>query len=236
MISGSAELSRGPANKNYLVIVAIATMIGLVLGVGIALFRERWKGPVVDRLTFGTALVAPVLAVVPMRARRRRTPARLPVTGGPVAEGYRVAASMLLHLSRGNGPKVFAVSGVDGGDEASRSAAGLAVALREHGKSVVVLPFDLRTSSVHRYFGVPNTVGITNVLAGDLDLYEVIKSSPEVPGLSVIARGPALDPATDGLAAGEMKRVVEALRSSFGFAWPTHHLCRGWRTCCRSFR
>ena len=35
VISGSAELPRGPANKNYLFVIAIATMIGLVLGVGI---------------------------------------------------------------------------------------------------------------------------------------------------------------------------------------------------------
>ena len=49
VISGSAELPRGPANKNYLFVIAIATIIGLVLGVGIALFRERLAEPVVDR-------------------------------------------------------------------------------------------------------------------------------------------------------------------------------------------
>ena len=139
VISGSAELPSGPANKNYLVIVAIATMIGLVLGVGIALFRERLAEPVVDRYAFGAALVAPVLAVVP-DARRRRDPAPKPgslaLPGGPDAEAYRVAATMLLHLSRDDGPKVFGVAAIDEGGDASRSAAGLAVALCESGKRV----------------------------------------------------------------------------------------------------
>ena len=131
---------------------------------------------------------------------------------------------------------MFAVSGVDGRGEAGRSAAGLAVALREHGKSVVVVPFDLRTSSMHRYFGVQNTVGITNVLAGDVTLDAVIAASPEVRGVSIITGGTALDPATDGLAAGEMKRVVDELRSSFGFVVADSPLCRGWQTCSPSCR
>ena len=108
VVSSSADRPEEPSNRNYVVIGVVAAMLGLLLGIGIALVRERWAEPVVDRLALGTALVAPVLAVVPDAPRRRdpsRTPTRLPVTGGPVAEGYRVAASMLLHLSRGDGPR-----------------------------------------------------------------------------------------------------------------------------------
>ena len=220
VVSGSADLPRGPANKNYLFVIAIATMIGLVLGVGIALFRERLAEPVVDRYGFGAALVAPVLAVVP-DARRRRAPVpelgSLALPGGPDAEAYRVAATVLLHLSRDDGPKVFGVAAVDEEGDASRSAAGLAVALCESGKRVMAVAFDLRTSSLHRYFGVSNAMGITDVLAGEAALDEVVAGTKKVPGLSVIAGGPDTETTAELLGAGKTERVVDELRSSFDF-------------------
>ena len=81
----------------------------------------------------------------------------------------------------------------------------------------MAVAFDLRTSSLHRYFGVSNAMGITDVLAGEAALDEVVAGTKKVPGLSVIAGGPDTDTTAELLGAGKTERVVDDLRSSFDF-------------------
>jgi capsular exopolysaccharide synthesis family protein len=77
------------------------------------------------------------------------------------------------------------------GDGKSATVANLAVTMAESGRSVVILGYDLRKPSVHKYFGIGGP-GLMDVLRSadtdPLSLAEVAQATA-VPGLSLIPHG-----------------------------------------------
>jgi capsular exopolysaccharide synthesis family protein len=71
----------------------------------------------------------------------------------------------------------------------STLASNLAIAMAQAGKRVLLIDCDLRKPMVHRAFHLPNTKGLTNVLAEDLDYLEIC-NSVEIENLSVLTSGP----------------------------------------------
>ncbi len=61
----SADFPVKPSNKDYLFTGVLAAMLGLALGIGLALIRERLAEPIAGREDFERVLGAQVLAAVP---------------------------------------------------------------------------------------------------------------------------------------------------------------------------
>ncbi|HYJ61474.1 MAG TPA: AAA family ATPase [Actinomycetota bacterium] len=217
-VSSPADLP-GPS-RDPLPTLAVAAVLGLLLGVGIALVRERLAEPVVDRLTFAAALIAPVLAEAPDMPGRGRRPepddGDFRLERAPADESYRVACGTLLHLAGRDGDTVFALAGIEPGDT-TRSAVGLAVALSERGKRVVALSSDPRAPALHRALGVEDGVGMAELLTGETTVADVVTASPMVPALHVIASGTVSAATTEPAGPDALAHVVEQLRRSYDF-------------------
>lgn len=219
-VASPAVLPNEASNKSYVVVLAVAMLLGVLLGIGIALLRERLAEPVTDRGTFAEALVAPVLAVVPDAPRRWKgaesAAMTLAVPGGPASEAYRIARTTLQHVSRRSELKVFAVAGLDGGADATKTTAELAIALAQGGRQVAAVSANLRKPGLNRLLGVGSSIGLASVLTGEADLDEALLPT-HTPGLQVIASGLTSDLPPELLDTDQMRAVVKELRSSFDF-------------------
>ena len=65
VLARSAELPLVPSNKDFLFTGILAAMLGLALGIGLALVRERLAEPIADGQDLEQILDAPALAAVP---------------------------------------------------------------------------------------------------------------------------------------------------------------------------
>ena len=70
VLARSAELPMGPSNKDFLFTGILAAMLGLALGIGLALVRERLAEPIAERADLEQLLEAPALAAVPALSAR----------------------------------------------------------------------------------------------------------------------------------------------------------------------
>lgn len=71
----------------------------------------------------------------------------------------------------------------------SSSSVDLAIVMAMDGKQVILVDADLRRPSLHRMFGLSNTVGFTNVVAGTISIEDALQET-EVPNLRVLTSGP----------------------------------------------
>ena len=217
VLSRSADLPTRPANRDYVFVVAFATMFGALLGFVLALFRERLAEPVTDGETFADALGAPVLAVVPEDMRRRGRPefaSGLSAPGSPASMAYRVARTMLLHIAGGDGSKVFAVVAVDNYGDATRTTAELGIALAQPGKRVVAASGNFAAPALHRLLGVENTAGLTSLMTHQVRIDQSAQVAA-TPGLFVIPSGPTSDTASQVLDADGIAQVISEMRAIF---------------------
>ncbi|MET0419917.1 MAG: P-loop NTPase [Actinoplanes sp.] len=187
----------GPVARPVWVDLAIGVVLGLLLGVATALIRDRMSDRVRGRADFERLTGAPVLATVP-RARRVRgpdadTPVLLRDPDSPVAESYRYLRSRLQPLLLRGGPRDGAasvlVTSARDGEGRSTTAANLAIAFAQAGRSVVLIDADVRHPSLHTMLSVPD---------------DELCDTP-VPRLRLFPAGPATD-LLDGPAPAQLLR------------------------------
>jgi capsular exopolysaccharide synthesis family protein len=215
-----APLPVAPSNKDYVTTGVLAAIVGLALGIGLAFVRERLDERIGRREGLEVAIGAPVLAVVPrVPSWRNRSDARLVTVDAPdtvTAEAYRTARTTLMYLASREDIKVIMVTGPGEGEGKTTTAANLGAALAQAGKRIVVISADLRKPRLHRFFGLKNDTGLTEVLEGSAALRNAVAST-SMPTLKVVPSGSIPPNPAELLGSAAMEAVIGSLREVADF-------------------
>lgn len=216
----AAPLPGTPVERSIWVSVGIGLAIGLLLGVGTALIRDRSSDRIRGRDDFERVSGTTVLATVPRQRGRRRSgrrhgtdarPVLLSAPGSPTAESFRYLRSRLQPLLRG--PATILVTSAGDGEGRTTTAANLAIAIAQAGARVVLVDGDLRNPGLHTAFGLDDVVGLADVLSGEVSPSRALRET-SVAGLRVMTAGPGAGAAGDLLAGNRLRRVLDTLRAN----------------------
>jgi len=219
-IVSPAVVPISPSIPNYPRNLALALTVGLILGVGIALLRDRLDERLAGREEFEEVLGAPVLGIVPKRTGpRKRNRTELSVLQNPktsAAEAYRTVRTNLQHLAGNGDRRIFMVTSPMLGDGKTTVSANLAVALAKTGKRVMAISCDLHRPRLHRFFELDNAVGLTSVLTGQASVGDAVRRVGS-DTLGVLPSGPTVVSPTELLGSDEMERLLVELRGTADF-------------------
>lgn len=156
--------------------MAIGGLLGVLLGAGLALVLDRADRRIRTADQAADLLDLPLLTVIPRsRALRQGSRAR-------PAERERVPFQMLrtnLRYFNVDRPLTSVViTSASPGDGKSTVAWNLATVSAKAGQKVLLLEADLRNPSLHGFAGRSRAGGLSDVLAGDHELMEAIRSVP----------------------------------------------------------
>ncbi|MDJ0691898.1 MAG: polysaccharide biosynthesis tyrosine autokinase [Xenococcaceae cyanobacterium MO_188.B32] len=90
----------------------------------------------------------------------------------------------------------------------------LAQAAAAMGQKVLLIDADLRRPQVHRWMGLPNKEGLSNILATNLAVEEAIQTVPQWENLSVISAGDIPRDPTRLLSSQKMQEFMDKLKNS----------------------
>ncbi len=211
------------APSNPLFRIGIAGLLGLLLGAALALVVERVDSRMRTREQVEEATGLPVLAEIPLLPNRHRSgvvSASRPASSA--AEAFRTLRSAVL-LSpgvvgtpvkggRGREAVVLLMTSALPGAGKTTTVANLAAVMAEAGRRVLVLSLDLRNPTLHKYFGVPNGTGISELLSADRGrhLEEVVRET-DVPGVAIATSGHDTD--HPGALLASVRPLITAARS-----------------------
>jgi polysaccharide biosynthesis transport protein len=163
-----AEPSNVPSSPKPKRDGALALMAGFILGVGLAFVRDSLDVKLHSAEEIAEATTLPLIAAIPEFRKHEKTSDKLVVLDdprGPTAEAFRFLRTNLEFVDLNNDAKVVMVTSPLPGQGKSTTIANLAIALLRAGKKVAVVEGDLRRPSLHRFFKITNTRGVTNVVA-----------------------------------------------------------------------
>jgi polysaccharide biosynthesis transport protein len=190
-IADPATIPTSPVRPRPALYAAVAGLLGVFLGAGLALLRDRLDTRLGTSEELSAALGVPVLALVPEAAAHG--PPSEPIREESFAEAMRVLYANLRFVSRGKYPASVLITSPGAGEGKSTVCMGLASALAEHGSEVIVLEGDLRRPALSEdgQRHPAGTYGLSTVLEGHEPLQrelELIVKTP-APGVQVLPAG-----------------------------------------------
>ena len=201
-----------PSNRHLLRNLALALLVGLVGGIGLAYLAERVRPRLHGEVDVEAAAGAPILASVPyVRAEDGSSG----FNGGSSAdEAFR---RLRLAIFAGKRPRLkrhaFVITSPERGDGKTTVAANLARTVAQAGRRVVLVDADLRRPALHAHFAQPGEPGLRDVLEGTRTA-DVIRPT-DVPNLFLIPAGKPSDRAGQLLEAADWPGILKTLRAEF---------------------
>jgi capsular exopolysaccharide synthesis family protein len=167
-------ISENPVSPNVTLNLVLGAVVGLVFGVGIAFFLEYLDTSVKSLEDVERYLQVPVLAVIPKDVGVLHKQSGM----SPDAEAYRILRTNI-EFNRKN-PEDNAITVVSGGagEGKSTTLVNLAYVCAQGGYTTLMIDSDLRRPTVHTFFDINNSVGLTNYLTTELMLEDVILQTP----------------------------------------------------------
>jgi capsular exopolysaccharide synthesis family protein len=215
-----AQLPTSPVSPKHKLDLALGFLLGLILGVVLASLRDQARDRIQAPPLVARSLDAPILGSIPRTHRLLVGTAHLASVDEPhgqAAEAYRTLRTNLLAVCRESKAKTILITSARQGEGKTSTAANLAVALAQAGRSVVLISADLRNPRVHAVFGIGNEQGLGQVLEGTLPLDEAMVET-DLPDLRILPSGPvdAVDEPVELLQSDRMAEVLqECCRSDF---------------------
>jgi polysaccharide biosynthesis transport protein len=209
-----------PVSPKHKLDLALGLLLGLIAGVVLASLRDQARDRIQGPPLVARSLDAPILGSIPRTHRLLVGTAHLASVDEPhgqAAEAYRTLRTNLLAVCRESKAKTILITSARQGEGKSSTAANLAVALAQAGRSVVLISADLRNPRVHAVFGIGNEQGLGQVLEGTLSLDEAIVET-DLADLRILPSGPvdAVDEPVELLQSDRMGEVLqECCRSDF---------------------
>lgn len=194
----------------------VASVVGLVLGIGLAFLIEYLDDSVktkddLDRVT-GELPVLGLIPIVPGKDGAGSAIAPLTENGSPAAEAYRTLRTALQFLGVERAPRVFQVTSANAGEGKSSTVANLGLVLSRAGQRVIVVDCDLRRASMHKIFGLPNTAGFTSLYLGDATLDSALRPVQGEDHLRVLTAGPLPPNPSEVLSSKRTAEVLALIR------------------------
>lgn len=226
-------ISPDPVRRAFL-----GLLIGVILGVGLAFVLEilddSWRSPEEAEQISGVLTLGVIPALGLQRGKKGGSAQMTRLLGrsqsedssdwlvtisdpsGAASEAYRSLRTNLFYSIADDPPnKVILLAGPSSRMGKSTTCANLGVVLAQADRSTLIVDCDLRNPVLHKVFGLGNSYGLMNVLAGERKPEEVWQEPVE--GLRVLTAGPLPPHPAEVLTSQPLTRFLEQIRPKFDY-------------------
>ena len=211
-----AEVPGTPFTPNHRTDWMYALVLGLGLAFAAAFGIDYLDDTVKTPEDVTRRLKLKFLGLVPIVSGDRH-----PLISGPVphdfGEAYRAIRTSLAAQLPDNGPRVVAVASSQPLEGKTTTAVNIAMALAVGGARVLLIDADMRRPSVHKALRMTNDRGLSQLLAGQARMREVVQRTHD-PNLLTITAGRTPANPSELLASDRMRALLTGLESG-PFDW-----------------
>ena len=212
--------------KQVIKVVGAFGLLGLLTVFGLAYFREWYDTTLKSIDEVRNVIGAAIMGAIP-RFRLGGAVDRLATQNGlspslvyyhrpgsREAEAYRSLRTTLFHSLKDGTDKVIQITSAEPGDGKSTTSANLAIAIAQSGKKVLLIDGDLRRPTMHTLFGLPQDIGLTDVLMSEIEWPNAVRST-RLPSLSVLTAGLCPSNPAELLSNERLPQMLKAARGMF---------------------
>ena len=171
-----AEVPEFPESPKKTLNVALGLLVGLALGVGVALLRTTLDTRIRGERDLERITDAPVLGGIVFDPKAKQRPLIVHEDArSPRAESFRTLRTNLQFLDAERDSRSFVITSSIPSEGKSTTAANLAITLADAGARVLLVGADLRRPKMAKYMGIEDGVGLTDVLIGRVEFQHAVQ-------------------------------------------------------------
>ncbi len=132
-----------------------------------------------------------------------------------VAEAYKNIRANIMFLFASSETKILTITSPVAGEGKSTTAINAAVAFSQLGEKTLILDADMRKPTVHKKLGIKNEVGLSNILAGFIEVKDCTNHVYE--NLDVITAGRTPPNPAELLGSERFKELLDELAKEYKY-------------------
>ena len=192
--------------------VLVGLVIGLLVAYGVVFLRRQLDTRLRTREHVEEDTGTSVLGIVPVTRELRAASGRGRLDRlGVASEAFRQIRTNLRFVGVDDPPRTIVVTSANPSEGKSTVSATLARVLGEAGQSVVIVDADLRRPTLGSLFEAPSTVGLSQVLSGQIPLEEALQATDQE-NVRLLASGRTPPNPSELLGSARMAELVASLR------------------------
>jgi polysaccharide biosynthesis transport protein len=201
-----------PVNDEKTRLLLMAFLGSLGLGIAGALLRDRLDRTLRYADQVADDLGLPVLGAIPELGKKERASDRKRTA--EALEAFRGIRMNIMYAYGAAGPVTLAISSPGPGDGKSFVTSNLALSFADLGKKVLLIDGDIRRGGLHRTLDRKRSPGLTDYLAGDATLEQIVQSTP-YPKVSFIGSGRLRLTAPELISSPPMRELLADLKAMY---------------------
>jgi polysaccharide biosynthesis transport protein len=212
-----AAVPMGPIRPQPMRDIALGTLLGAFLSVGLAFFLEYLDNTVKTPDDVRQHLGTPLLGVVPNLAEAEDTSLVVLNTAldQRFIEGYRVVRTALNYSWGEAGSRVILVTSTAPGEGKTLNAVNLAFTLAAQEGRTLLIDADLRKPATHKVIPGHRSPGLSDVLVGKAKAADVVQKGIKETTLAYIGSGTEVPSPADLLTNRATRGLLEELRKLY---------------------
>jgi capsular exopolysaccharide synthesis family protein len=209
-LADTATVPKSPVSPKPKQDAALGLVLGLVLGVGLALLLDALDRRIKTVDALETAYERPVIGLVPERAIKPRSEADRRKS----IESFRAVREGLAVFTVTKSSPVFVVTSAVSSEGKTTVAINLARVLAMSGERVLLIEADMRRPSLERHTGISSSrSGLTTVLLQDAPVSDLLVADRTgLENLRILPSGPSVPFAAELMRSPKMSDVLDQAR------------------------
>lgn len=213
VIVDPARVPDSPSSPSFIINLALALTVGLGLAAIATFALNQVDEGLRDPNQVVRVLQIPLLGSVPA-SEDGDTLAELQDAKSALSEAYLSIRSNLAFSTDHGLPRALMVTSTRAAEGKSTTSFALAMVLGRTGKRVLLVDADMRSPSMHGFAELPNSVGLSNYLAGADDWRDNLLETPSR-GVTLLPAGPTPPSAAELLSSDRITALIRQATEEF---------------------
>jgi capsular exopolysaccharide synthesis family protein len=205
-----------PIKPKRLFTLILGMLLGLIFGIIQAYLRNYFDDKIQSKYELEDATTLPIYGILPEVKKGKLKMEVIENPKSPYAESFRSLRTNLQFTQNKNAAQTILVTSTVMGEGKSTTTANLSAIFHLAGYKCIVINLDMRKPTLHRYFNVSNSIGMSTYLSGKNDIDQIIQTS-EYDNLDVITSGPIPPNPSELIMRDRMKELIEHLKGEYDY-------------------
>lgn len=195
----------------------LAGAVGLMLAAGVIFLVEYLDDTIKTMDDVERLLQVPVIGYIAQLQHNSKNDNSLYVIRqprSPVTEAFRLLRTNLEFAGVDHPIRRLLITSTGPNEGKSTITVNLAAVIAQGGRKVAVLDADLRRPKLHRFLGLPNQIGLSDLFRGQMTLPAVSQSVPGLENVSVVTSGSLPPNPSELLGSLKMDHILEEAQRS----------------------